>query len=209
MPSASGDSAIRPAASRMRSPLAMLVVLTALQAFAAPLGAQIGLASAPRSVQLTATKRASVGIALPGGSAASLPGGLLDGPNDFAPLPVVTTWNVDPARTAAVTLAAFFDAPERALAGTDGAIPASHVFGRVATGGPKSFAPFTGPAVVSGSGMVAVAGGTLVLFAQPISSANAVGGRRDELQVRIDLSGLADLPPGSYSGTLNLVATTQ
>jgi len=193
----------------MRPPVATFVMLTALQAFAAPLGAQIGPASAAQSVQLSATNRASVGVALPGGSEAALPGSLSDGPNDFAPLPVVTTWNVDPARTGALTLAAFFDAPDRALTGSDGAIPASRVFGRVPTGGPKTFAPFTGPAVVSGSGMVGVAGGTLVLFAQPISGANAVGRRRDELQVRIDLSDMPDLPPGDYRGTLNLVATTQ
>lgn len=184
-------------------------MLTVLQAFAAPLGAQIGLASAAQSVQLVVTKRASVGVALPGGSAASLPGSLTEGPNDFEPLPVVTTWNVDPARTSAVTLAAFFDAPERALAGSEAVIPASRVFGRVPTGGPKSFAPFTGPSVVSGSGMVGVTGGTLVLFRQPISSGNAVSSRRDELQVRIDLSDVAALPPGRYSGTLNVVATTQ
>lgn len=193
----------------MRSPLATFVMLTTLQAFAASLRAQVGLASAAQSVQLIASKRASVGVALPGGSAASLPGSLSEGPNDFAPLPVVTTWNVDPARTGAVRLAAFFDTPDRALAGSDGAIPASRVFGRVPTGGPKTFAPFTGPAVASASGMVGVAGGTLVLFTQPISGANAVSSRRDELQVRIDLSDMADLPPGSYSGTLNLVATTQ
>jgi hypothetical protein len=185
------------------------MALSALQAVAAPLRAQIGLASSPQSVQLVATKRASVGIALPGGSAATLPGTLVDGFNDFAPLPVVTTWNVDPAHTGTVMLAAFFDAPERALAAEDGAIPASRVYGRVPAGGPKSFLPFTGPAVVSGSGMIGVAGGTLMLFAQPISTANAVGSRRDELQVRIDLSGMPELPPGGYNGTLNLMATTQ
>jgi hypothetical protein len=193
----------------MHSPLATFVVLTTLQALAAPLEAQMGLASPPRSVQLMATKRASVGVALPGGTAAPMPAGLTEGATDFAPLPIVTTWNVDPSRTATLRLAAFFDVPDRALAGTDAAIPASRVLGRVPSGGPKSFVPFTGPAVVSGSGIVGVTGGTLVLFVQPISSANAVGSRRDELQVRVDLSGAPDLRPGGCSGTLNLVATTQ
>jgi len=180
-----------------------------LQLLAAPLVAQIGLASGSQSVQLLATKRGSVGITLPAGTAATLPGELVAGPNDFAPLPVVTSWNLDPSRTASVRLVAFFDAPARALATELGAIPASSVFGRVPTGGPKSFAPFTGGQVVAGGGMLGVAGATLVLFAQPISGGNAVGTRTDELQVRIDLSGMPDLPPGTYTGTLNLVATTQ
>jgi hypothetical protein len=180
-----------------------------LQLFAAPLAAQIGLASGSQSVQLLATKRSSVGIALPAGPAATLPGDLVAGANDFAPLPVVTSWNLDPARTASVRLVAFFDTPARALAAELGAIPASSVLGRVPTGGPKSFAPFTGDPVATGGGMLGAVGGTLVLFAQPIAGGNAVGSRTDELQMRIDLSGLPELPPGTYTGTLNLVATTQ
>lgn len=180
-----------------------------LQLLAAPLVAQIGLASGSQSVQLLATKRSSVGIALPGGAAATLAGELVTGPNDFAPLPVVTSWNLDPTRSASITVLAFFETPARALAAELGAIPASHVLGRVPTGGPKSFAPFTGGPVSAGAGVLGAMGGTLVLFAQPISSGNPFGSRTDELQVRIDLSGMPDLPPGTYTGTLNLVATTQ
>ena len=40
------------------------------------------------------------------------------------------------------------------------------------------------------------AGGTLVLFTQAISDANAVGGRNDNLQVRIDLTGAPEPPAG-------------
>lgn len=180
-----------------------------LQLLAAPLAAQIGLASGSQSVQLLATKRSSVGIALPAGTTASLPGDLVTGANDFAPLPVITSWNLDPARTASVRLVAFFETPAHALAAELGAIPAGRVLGRVPTGGPKSFAPFTGDPVATGGGMLGAAGGTLVLFAQPIAGGNAVGSRTDELEMRIDLSGLPDLPPGTYTGTLNLVATTQ
>jgi hypothetical protein len=184
-------------------------VALGLQLLAAPLAAQIGLASGSQSVQLLATKRSSVGVALPAGAAATLPGGLVAGANDFTPLPVVTSWNLDPARTASVRLVAFFETPARALAAELGAIPASSVLGRVPTGGPKSFAPFTAGPVATGGGMLGAVGGTLVLFAQPIAGGNAVGSRTDELQMRIDLSGLPDLPPGTYTGTLNLVATTQ
>jgi hypothetical protein len=184
-------------------------VALGLQLLAAPLVAQIGLASGSQSVQLLATKRGSVGITLPAGTTATLPGDLVTGANDFAPLPVVTSWNLDPSRTGAVRLVAFFETPTRALAAELGAIPASSVLGRVPTGGPKSFAPFTGSPVSTAQGPLGAAGGTLVLFAQPIAGGNAVGSRTDELQMRIDLSGLPDLPPGTYTGTLNLVATTQ
>ena len=51
--------------------------------------------------------------------------------------------------------------------------------------------------------------GTLVLFTQTISDANALGGRSDDLQVRIDLTGTPELPAGSYTGTLNLLVITQ
>ena len=57
--------------------------------------------------------------------------------------------------------------------------------------------------------MAVTAGGTLVLFTQTISDANAVGGRSDDLQMRIDLSGAPELPAGSYTGTLNLLVITQ
>jgi hypothetical protein len=180
-----------------------------LQLLAAPVLAQVGLASGSQSVQLLAAKRSSVGIALPGGTAAVLPSDLVPGPNDFAPLPVVTSWNLDPTRSASVTVLAFFEAPARALAAELGAIPAGRVLGRMPTGGPKSFAPFTGGPVSTGTGVLGTMGGTLVLFAQPVSSGNAFGSRTDELQVRIDLSGMPDLPAGTYTGTLNLVATTQ
>jgi hypothetical protein len=183
--------------------------LAALVLWPAPLGAQIGLASATAAIALSATKVASVSVSLPGGNSASLPGALVTGPNDFTPLAVATSWDVDPARTAAVSLVAYFHQPARALVGPQAAIPSAAVFGRVPTGGPKSFAPFTGAAVMAGPAMAGTAGGTLVLFTQTISDANALGGRSDDLQVRIDLTGASELPAGSYTGTLNLLAITQ
>ena len=141
--------------SRMIRPLPLLVVLAPL---AAPVAAQVGLSSSARTVVLTATKPGSVGITLPGGSAATLP--------------IETSWDLDPSRTSAVSLVAFFQSP--------------------------------GAALVAG-----VAGGTLVLFSQPISVESAAGRRTDQLQMRIDLTGRPDLPAGRYQGTLNLLAVTQ
>jgi hypothetical protein len=188
--------------------IARFDVLTALALWAAPLRAQIGLASATSAVALSATKVASVSVALPGGSSATLPGALVTGPNDFTPIPVSTAWEVDPRRTAGVALVAYFGQPARALTGPT-AIPAAAVLGRVPTGGPKSFTPFTGDAIAVGSVLAGATGGTLVLFTQAISDANAVGGRSDNLQVRIDLTGAPELPAGSYTGTLNLLVITQ
>ncbi len=183
--------------------------LAALALWPASLGAQVGLASATAAIALSATKVASVSVSLPGGSSAVLPGALVTGPNDFTPLAVTTAWDVDPDRTAAVALVAYFEQPARALVGGLAAIPSAAVFGRVPTGGPKSFAPFTGGAVTAGAAMAGTAGGTLVLFTQTISGATAHGGRSDDLQLRIDLSGAPELPAGSYTGTLNLQVITQ
>lgn len=155
--------------------LTRCAALAALACWPASLGAQIGLASATAGIALSATKVASVSVSLPAGSSATLPGALVTGPNDFTPLSVATTWDVDPARTAAVTLVRYF----------------------------------TGPAVTAGPAMAGSAGGTLVLFTQTISDANALGARSDDLQMRIDLSGAPDLPAGSYTGILNLQVITQ
>jgi hypothetical protein len=184
-------------------------VLTLLAVLAPPLRAQIGLASAGATIALSATKAASVSVALPNGSSAGLPGALVTGPNDFAPIPVTTSWEVDPQRTSAVALVAYFEQPNRALAGPGAAIPSSAVLGQVPSGGPKSFAPFVGAPVSVGTAAAGSAGGTLVLFTQTISGANAVGARTDNLQVRIDLTGSPDLPAGSYTGTLDLLVITQ
>ena len=206
MPARDGERPFLPVSSGMTHRFA---VVTALALGAAPRGAQVGLASAPTAVALSATKAASVSVSLPGGSSATLPGALVTGPNDFTPIPVSTSWEVDPQRTAAVALVAYFGQPARALAGAAAAIPSTAVLGRVPTGGPKSFTPFTGSPVAAGSALAGATGGTLVLFTQAISDANAVGGRSDNLQVRIDLTGAPELPAGSYTGTLNLLVITQ
>lgn len=184
-------------------------VVAALALWTPMLRAQVGLAAGTATVALTATKTASVSLSLPGGTSATLPGALVTGPNDFAPIPVTTAWEVDPQRTAAVSLVAYFQQPARALASPAAAIPASAVLGRVSSGGPKGFAAFAGSPVSAGSAVAGTAGGTLMLFTQPISDANAIGGRSDNLQVRIDLTGAPELPAGSYTGILNLLVITQ
>jgi hypothetical protein len=190
----------------IRRPFAPMLLALAV---CRPAHAQVGLSSTSQTVTLTATKLASVSVSLPAGGSAVLPGSLSSGVNDFLPLPVATAWDVDPARTAAVTLVAYFDAPSRALAGPGAAIPSSRILGRVPTGGPKSFTPFTGSGLMIGGTLAGSAGGSLLLFTQSIGAENAHGGRTDDLQVRIDLTGAPELPAGTYAGTLNLVAITQ
>jgi hypothetical protein len=190
----------------------MIRTLTAVAALAlltAPLDAQVGLASSARTLVLTATRHGSVSVALPSGGSAALAGGLGNGANDFAPLPIETAWDLDPSSSSAVSLVGFFQAPEAALTGPGATIPSSAVWGRVPTGSPTTFAPFTGGAVQAGAAAAGVTRATLVLFTQPVSSAATSGRRTDQLQVRIDLTGRSELPPGAYQGTLNLLAITQ
>ena len=168
------------------------------------LSAQIDLASSLQSVGLVAVKQGWVSVSLPGGSSASI-SGLVSGPNEFPPVPVATSWNVDPERTATVTLLASFAVPGQALSGSEGAIPASRMLGRL-TGSAAGFAPFAQAPPAGGGG---TAGGTLELFTQPLVEANAIGTRTDGLEIRIDLTTLPGLPSGTYTGTLNLVAVTQ
>jgi hypothetical protein len=150
---------------------AVLAALGLALAAPAPVFAQIGLSSAPQSVHLSAVKQGWVSISLPGGAPVS--------PIDAQPVPVATSWNVDPARTGSVTLLARVDSG-------GGAIPASRLLGRS-----------TGP--VRGT----------ILFTQPIDAANPIGTRTDGLDIRIHLPTSPGLPPGMYTGTLILVAITQ
>ena len=91
--------------------------MAVLALLASPLDAQVGLASSAHTVVLTARKHGSVGVALRPGASAPLAGGLAEGANDFAPLPIETAWDLDPSTSSAVSLVAYFQAPETALAG--------------------------------------------------------------------------------------------
>jgi hypothetical protein len=102
----------------------------------APLNAQAGLASAALPVTLTATRLASVSVAVPAGAW------------DSSSIPVATRWNLDPAEPAALTLVAFFDPPMLAFAGTMQGMRPGEVLGRRpagAGGGGGRFLLFTQP----------------------------------------------------------------
>jgi hypothetical protein len=184
-------------------------LLVGAMLLAPTLHAQKGATSPLRTIAISATKLASVGITLPAGGSLNLPGSLSSGINDFSPLPFTTSWSVDPEQTANVAVLAFFEVPARALANGGSAIPSTAVLGRVPTGRPIGFSPFTQASLTANGGMVGSSGGSLLLVSEPISPANARGERTDQLQLRIDLNGSPPLPTGTYAGTLNLVAVTQ
>ena len=109
-----------------------------------------------------------------------------------------------------MTLVAYFDQPARALVGPQAAIPSAAVFGRVPDRRPQELRAVhrrrrSRPAR-DGRARPAAPWCSL---RRPISDANALGGRSDDLQVRIDLTGAPELPAGSYTGTLNLLVITQ
>ena len=119
-----------------------------------------------------------------------------------APIAITTSWVLKTNRSA-VNLYAWFTTPSAAL--TDGAatpnnIPSSDVFGQMTTGTPASYTAFTQ------TNALGTASGGLALFSQSITSTNRAGTRSDNLNLKIDLTNEAQLPAGTYNGTLTLQA---
>jgi len=114
---------------------------------------------------------------------------------------VTTSWNVLGIITT-LNLYGYFSSSSGAL--TDGLtpphfIPSSAVFGQVSTGLPTTYTAFTQTTPFSGA-----AGLQLYTDSQFI----ALGGSRtDVMNLRIDLTNVPTLPPGTYTGTLTLQAT--
>ena len=67
----------------------------------------------------------------------------------------------------------------------------------------------TGERHIIGIGRIGTAGGSLRLFSININGTNKTATRTDNLNLQIDLTGAPILPPGTYSGTLNIEAVTQ
>jgi hypothetical protein len=127
--------------------------------------------------------------------------------NSF-PTPVVirTQWDVNPGQVGFISLVGYFTTPAQAITGGTVQIPSSRVRGRMTTGLPTTFTPFSQSAV-SGAGS---AGGSLELFREDISGPNkGVLTRTDNLDLQLDLVGFPDLPVGTYAGTLNIRAVAQ
>jgi hypothetical protein len=126
-----------------------------------------------------------------------------------APVVITTTWLLQPTR-ANVEIDGYFAS---AAALTDGVtptpdtIPTSAVLGNVTTSStnattPTGYAPFTGTTVLGS------AGAGLALVNVPLSIANRANTETTTLNLQVNLAGtaLAQIPAGTYTGTLTLQA---
>jgi hypothetical protein len=185
----------------MRSPFknALLGATALLLIGAGNAQAQVGTTSNTATVNLTATKAATLSVS----SAASVAtlASITDNSNAnvFTPLSITTDWNLSAGSS--VRLIGWFGTPAQALANGSSFIPSSRVEGRVNA---IPYSPFTGAAVAG----VGVAGGSLQLFSQAVAAGSFFGTRTDQLDLRLDLTGVTTMA-GDYTGTLNLQAVVQ
>jgi hypothetical protein len=175
--------------------------------------AQAGTVSTARIVALAATKTGKLTMGVVSGAAQTLASLTDNTMNDF-PTPVViqTQWDLNPGQTGSVNVIGWFSTPSQALsngAGTN--IPSSRMKGKLTPGAP---APTSFPATFTAFtqnafGGIGSAGGSLRLFQINITGSNKTQTRTDNLSLELDLTGAGVLPPGTYSGTLNIQAVTQ
>jgi hypothetical protein len=197
-----------------RSWLRLLLLLAFLAAGEEQAAAQVGTVSTARIVSLAATKTGKLTMGVISGGAQTL-ASLTDNTTNNFPTPVViqTQWDLNPGQTGNVNVIGWFSVPAQALlnGSTGTAIPSSRLKGQLSPGAP---APTSYPAVFTAFaqnavGGVGTAGGSLRLFSITITGANKTVTRTDNLNLQIDLTGAPILPPGTYSGTLNIEAVTQ
>ena len=173
---------------------------------AGPAAAQAGVVSPARVVALAATKPANLTVTLTAGQSRSISAVTDNALNTFAgTTTILTQWDLHPGQTNTVNLVAYFSIPAQAMTGGAVQIPSSRLRGRMTTGLPTTFTPFT----QNGVGAVGTAGGSLRLFSVNIGGQNKVASRTDNLDLQLDLVGFPPLPPGVYAGTLNIRAVTQ
>src|ERR1041385_2012007 len=198
----------------LHRPWLRLLLLTALVAVTEEqAAAQAGTVSTARGVSLAATKTGKLTMGVISGAAQTLPA-LTDNATNNFPSPVViqTQWDLNPGQTGSVNVIGWFSTPSQALtngAGTN--IPSSRMKGQLTPGAPAptsypaTFTAFTQNAV----GGIGTAGGSLRLFQITITGSNKTQTRTDNLSLQLDLTAAGVLPPGTYSGTLNIEAVTQ
>jgi hypothetical protein len=181
---------------------ALLGVAAAMSLGATSAQAQVGLTSSLATVQINATKSSVLTVAVNSGGTQTLASLTDNAANPFAgPVNITTTWDLNAGTS--VVLVGSFATPAQALASGGNFITSAFVKGRMTTGTPTSFTAFT----AAGVGTIGTAGGSLTLFTQ--SAATPAGNRTDNLDLELDLTGHANLVPGTYSGTLNLQAIVQ
>jgi hypothetical protein len=192
--------------ARLRRSFVFLFPWATLALGAGAVAAQSGTASPARVVTLSALRVGQLTVSLPAGTSRSIPAVSDNAVNTFTgTTTIVTQWNLNPGQTNTVNLIAYFSNPTIAMSGGAVQIPSSRILGRVTTGLPVAFTAFT----QNGIGAVGTAGGSLRLFAVNITGTNKNSTRTDNLDLQLNLVGFPTLPPGTYSGTLNIRAITQ
>lgn len=193
-----------PSVERARGWLRLLLSAVLIAGGGEQVTAQVGAVGNPRVITLSAIRPGSLTVGVTSGMVQNMVNVVDNTLNSFpSPVVIVTQWNVNPGQTNTVDLMAYFTVPAQALVGAT-QIPSSRVRGRVTTGLPVAFTPISQNAV----GGIGTAGGSLQLFSQTITGINKNGSRTDNLDLQLDLVGLS-LPPGTYTGTLNIRAVTQ
>src|SRR5262249_46158505 len=153
----------------MKSRVTLLVAACAVCWSMAPGLAIAQVLSGTANVNLNAAMAQSLSINITSGSTVNFTlvnGGVATGSN---PVVVSTSWNLSPLLVGAVSLYGYFSTPAQAL--TDGAgnnITSTMVQGRMTTGIPATYVPFTLTSPVG------PAGGSLVLFTEVVTALNAV-----------------------------------
>jgi hypothetical protein len=171
--------------------------------------AQARVLSTVSPTQAAATGAAgSISVSVASGAIQSLSGIVDNTPNNFpSTVGISLTWDLAPS-TGAVQVIGYFSNPAAAMTSGPVSIPSSWIRGRVLTtgvqGAPTTFTAFTQSSV----GGIGSAGGSLLLFSQPILGYSKTGTVAVDLQLQLDLTGRT-LTTGSYSGTLNIRAVTQ
>ena len=176
-----------------------------LSAPAVPLHAQAGTLGAPVTVTLAAAVPPSLTVLVTAGAMQSIPNVTSGAVNSFpTPVQIQTSWDLRP-NSGTLSLVAYFTTPSQAMTSGANTIASSRIRGRMQSGSVPVFTPING----AGAGGVGVAGGSLVLFTYAVCNSNACRRqtRTDPLDLQLDLTSLT-LPPGTYTGTLNLRAVT-
>jgi hypothetical protein len=151
-------------------------------------------------VSLNAVTPSSLTISIPSGGSmnfALYQGALANGSQAAV---VTTSWNVNPGKTGSISLYGYFSAPSAALAGPTYSIASTFVEGRMTTGLPTTYTPFTQ------TNPVGPAGGSLCFFSETITGVNKNKTRTDNLDLRINLTSSPPVPAGTYTGVLRIQA---
>lgn len=161
--------------------------------------------------QLSVSPDTAVSSLTVSASPSSVSFGLVSGgvANGSSAVEITTTWGASMCSpTCTINLYGYFAAAGTALSGGSPVvdIPTSEVLGRVSagttcnTGTPTTFTAFTQ------SGPFGGVGASLQLFSLSISRYTGNGSCTDALSLEINLTGQPQLPAGTYSGTLYIVA---